>query len=256
MRKTFHASVSIAVRQNVYLHKSRIFVISLKEPEEVRRVLQAVKWENEQGENIRGSGLANGLLVQNSCCRRAFIRGAFLSAGSMSDPEKSYHFEIVCTGEERARQLQELINAFEMDAKIVKRKKNHVVYLKEGAQIVDMLNIMEAHVALLNLENVRILKEMRNSVNRQVNCETANINKTVSAAVKQVEDINYIKSQRGLESLPDNLREIALLRLQYPQAALKELGMFLDPPVGKSGVNHRLRRLCMMADELREAKKR
>ena len=256
MRKTFHASVSIAVRQNVYLHKSRIFVISLKEPEEVRRVLQAVKWENEHGENIRGSGLANGLLVQNSCCRRAFIRGAFLSAGSMSDPEKSYHFEIVCTGEERARQLQELINAFEMDAKIVKRKKNHVVYLKEGAQIVDMLNIMEAHVALLNLENVRILKEMRNSVNRQVNCETANINKTVSAAVKQVEDINYIKSQRGLESLPDNLREIALLRLQYPQAALKELGMFLDPPVGKSGVNHRLRRLCMMADELREAKKR
>ena len=256
MKKTFHAEVGIADRQNVCLHKSRIFVISLKNQQEIRKVLQAVKWENEQGENIHTRALANGLLVQRSCCRRAFIRGAFLSAGSMSDPEKSYHFEIVCSGEERARQLQEIINSFEMDAKIVQRKKSHVVYLKEGAQIVDMLNIMEAHVALMNLENVRILKEMRNSVNRQVNCETANINKTVSAAVKQVEDINYIKSVRGLDSLPDNLKEIALLRLQYPQASLKELGMLLEPSVGKSGVNHRLRRLCEMAEELKEAKKR
>ncbi len=139
-----------------------------------------------------------------------------------------------------------------MEAKIVQRKKSYVVYLKEGSQIVDILNIMEAHVSLMNMENVRILKEMRNSVNRQVNCETANINKTVSAAVKQVEDINYIKSMRGLDSLPDNLKEIALIRLQYPQAPLKELGTFLEPPVGKSGVNHRLRRLCEMAEEIRK----
>ncbi len=146
----------------------------------------------------------------------------------------------------------DLINSFEMDAKVVMRKKNHVVYLKEGAQIVDMLNIMEAHVSLLNLENVRIIKEMRNSVNRQVNCETANINKTVSAAVKQLADINYIQHTRGLESLPENLREIALVRLQYPQAPLKELGAYLEPAVGKSGVNHRLRRLCEIAEELRK----
>ncbi|NBH14883.1 DNA-binding protein WhiA [Lachnospiraceae bacterium] len=255
MRKTFQAHVSIAVRQNIYLHKNRIFVIFLRNQEELRKVLLAVKWQNEQGENIRTRALANGLLVQKSCCRRAFIRGAFLSAGSMSDPEKSYHLEIVCSGEEAARQLQEIINSFEVDAKIVQRKKSHVVYLKEGAQIVDMLNIMEAHVALMRLENVRILKEMRNSVNRQVNCETANINKTVNAAVKQAEDINYIKSVKGLDSLPDNLKEIALLRLAYPQAALKELGTLLDPPVGKSGVNHRLRRLCEIAEDLREAKR-
>lgn len=253
MKKTFHAEVSIAVRQNMYLHKGRTFVVSLTHQEEITKVLQAVKWENEKRENIRTPGLVNGILVQNSCCRRAFIRGAFLSAGSMSDPEKSYHFEIVCSGEQKALQLQEIINSFQVDAKIVKRKKSHVVYVKEGSQIVDMLNIMEAHVALMNLENVRILKEMRNSVNRQVNCETANINKTVSAAVKQVEDINYIKRVRGLDSLPDNLKEIALLRLEYPQAALKELGTLLEPPVGKSGVNHRLRRLCEMAEELRQA---
>ena len=252
MRKTFHADVTISVRQNVYLHKNRIFMVSLSEPKQMQQVLQAVKWQNSRQEDIRTEELANRLLVQKFCCRRAFIRGAFLGAGSMSDPEKAYHFEIVCSSQERARQLQEIVNSFEMEAKIVQRKKSYVVYLKEGSQIVDILNIMEAHVSLMNMENVRILKEMRNSVNRQVNCETANINKTVSAAVKQVEDINYIKSMRGLDSLPDNLKEIALIRLQYPQAPLKELGTFLEPPVGKSGVNHRLRRLCEMAEEIRK----
>lgn len=255
MRRTFHANVSIAVRQNVYLRKSRIFVISLLVPDEIRKVLLAVKWQNENGKDIRSEGIVNRLLVQNSCCRRAFIRGAFLSAGSMSDPEKSYHLEFVCSDQQKAEHLREIINSFEMEAKIVLRKKSYVVYLKEGAQIVDMLNIMGAHVALMNLENVRILKEMRNSVNRQVNCETANINKTVSAAVKQVEDINYIKSVRGLDSLSDGLREIALLRLEYPEAALKELGSYLEPPVGKSGVNHRLRKLSEIAEGLRESGK-
>ncbi len=252
MKKTFQVTCRIAVRQNIYLHKSRTFVISLFGEEEIRRVLQAVKWRNEKNEDIRTRELVHRLLVQKSCCRRAFIRGAFLSAGSMSDPEKSYHFEIVCAGEEKARQLMDLINSFDMDAKVVMRKKSYVVYLKEGAQIVDMLNVMEAHISLLNLENVRIIKEMRNSVNRQVNCETANINKTVSAAVKQLEDINYIKNTRGLDSLPENLREVALVRLQYPQAPLKELGTYLEPAVGKSGVNHRLRRLGEMAEEMRQ----
>lgn len=255
MKKTFHADMKIAVRQGGYLQKSRIFVISLTDRQEVNKVLQAVKWQDESGRDIRGKELADGRLIQNGCCRRAFIRGAFLSAGSMSDPEKSYHFEIVCTSEEKAQQLMEIINSFEIDAKIVTRKKNYVVYVKEGAQIVDMLNIMEAHVALMNLENVRILKEMRNSVNRQVNCETANINKTVNAAVKQIQDINYIQETVGLDSLPENLQEIAEIRLKYPEAPLKELGTFLEPAVGKSGVNHRLRRLCEIAEELREKAK-
>ena len=142
MKQTFQATCRIAVRQNIYLHKSRAFVISLYGAKDIRRVLQAVKWRNEKNEDIRTRELVNGLLVQKSCCRRAFLRGAFLSAGSMSDPEKSYHFEIVCTGEEKARQLMEMINSFEMDAKVVMRKKSHVVYLKEVAQIVDILNIM------------------------------------------------------------------------------------------------------------------
>ena len=153
---------------------------------------------------------------------------------------------------EKAELLQRLIGSFHMDARIVQRKKSYVVYVKEGAQIVDLLGLMGASRAVMELENIRILKEMRNSVNRQVNCETANINKTVNAAVKQIEDIRYIERVKGFESLRDNLAEIAGLRLQYPEATLKELGMMLNPQVGKSGVNHRLRKLSVIADELRE----
>ena len=142
--------------------------------------------------------------------------------------------------------------AFEVEAKTVLRKRYHVVYIKEGSQIVDMLGIMEAHVALMNLENVRILKEMRGTVNRKVNCETANINKTVSAAVEQINDILYIRDQAGFDRLPAGLKEIALARLEQPDATLKELGDSLDPPVGKSGVNHRLRKLREIATQLRE----
>ena len=172
----------------------------------------------------------------------------------MSDPEKFYHFEIVCSDAKRAEQLQTIIRSFSVDAKIVQRKKSHVVYVKEGAQIVDMLAVMEANVALMDLENIRILKEMRNSVNRKVNCETANINKTVNAAVKQIEDIRLLEQKVGLESLNEGLEEIARLRLQYPEATLKELGLMLNPQVGKSGVNHRLRKLSLLADDLRENK--
>ena len=170
----------------------------------------------------------------------------------MSDPSKSYHFEIVCNSPAAAGQIQEIMDGFGLDAKIVQRKKAHVVYLKEGSRIVDVLNVMEAHVALMELENVRILKEMRNTVNRKVNCETANINKTVSAAVKQVEDITYLRDTVGFEHLPDNLVEAAVARLEHPDATLKELGEALDPPVGKSGINHRLRRLSEMAEKVKQ----
>lgn len=169
----------------------------------------------------------------------------------MSDPEKNYHFEIVCTGEEKARQIQRIMNDFDLEAKVVVRKKYHVVYLKESASIVDTLNVMEAPIALMKLENIRILKDMRNSVNRRVNCEAANISKTVAAAQKQIEDIKFIKDAGGFGDLSESLLETAQLRLEYPEVALKELGTMLNPPVGKSGVNHRLRKLSEIADKLR-----
>ena len=228
--KTFNISTDIAIRRNTAKGSCSYYI-------------------RAKGEELLA---VENVIVQAVCCKRAYIRGAFIASGSMSDPDKSYHFEIVCRTMPQAEQLRDTMNSFDVDAKIVERKKHFVVYLKEGAQIVDILNVMEAHVALMNLENVRILKEMRNSVNRKVNCETANISKTVNAAVKQLEDITYIREVMGLDSLPDNLKEMALLRLEYPEAPLKELGMYLDPPVGKSGVNHRLRKLGEMAEKLRE----
>lgn len=203
---------------------------------------------NAEGEGLRAVLNAS---IQSACCKRAFLRGAFIATGSVSDPSKSYHFEIVCYTMENAQYLKYLMSGFQIEAKIVQRKKNYVVYLKEGSQIVDMLNVMEAHVALMELENVRILKEMRNTVNRKVNCETANINKTVSAAVKQREDIEYIRDYMGFDKLSEGLRDVALTRLEYPEVTLKELGTLLQTPVGKSGVNHRLRKLSEMAEKLR-----
>lgn len=193
----------------------------------------------------------SALLVKNSCCQRAFLRGAFLCIGSVSAPEKGYHLEFVCTQEDKAKQIQDLMLNFDIESKIVLRKKYFVVYMKEGKAIVDLLNVMEAHLALMNLENLRILKEVRNTVNRRVNCEAANISKTVEAAGRQIEDILLIKEKYGLQNLPDNLREMAEVRLEYPEMPLKELGEQLEPPVGKSGVNHRLRKLSEIAEKLR-----
>ena len=250
LQKTFNIETEIAIRESCQMKKGNVYFVEICDPNEIRNVLQGTKLSV----NRETLCFDNTLVTQQSCCKRAFIRGAFLASGSISDPEKGYHFEIVCPDRQKAEQLQELIRSFQIDAKIVLRKKSYVVYVKEGAQIVDILAVMEANVALMNLENIRILKEMRNSVNRKVNCETANINKTVSAAVKQIEDIRLIESQKGFHTLNEGLAEIAELRLQYPEATLKELGMLLNPQVGKSGVNHRLRKLSEIADELRNNK--
>lgn len=252
LEKTFNIRTDISIRRN--LEKgSVIYLLMVKGHEDALRVLQATKLITEEytGDELH---IMNHVLVRQTCCKRAFIRGAFLAAGSMSDPNKAYHFEIVCDTRGQAERLQQIICSFSVTAKTVVRKKAFVVYVKEGSGIVDILNIMEAYVSLMELENVRILKEMRNSVNRKVNCETANINKTVSASVKQVEDIQYILKRKGLEFLPENLEEIARVRLENQDATLKELGELLEPPVGKSGVNHRLRKLGEIADKLRQNK--
>lgn len=252
LKSAFQINASILIKRNVYLKKTHTYMVKIDDHQQSLKVLRATKLIDNNGEIREELSQIDNMVLQRDCCKRAFIRGAFLAAGSISDPEKNYHFEIVCTNEEKAKQLQEIINTFELDAKIVLRKKYYVVYIKEGAMIVDILNVMEAHVSLMKLENVRILKDMRNSVNRRVNCETANINKTVSAAMKQLEDIQFIQETIGFSELSEGLAEIAKLRLSQPEATLKELGTMLNPPVGKSGVNHRLRKLSNMADDLRE----
>ncbi len=251
VKKTFNIEADISVRRNLQSGNVSYSVV-VRRHEDALRILQATKLTDERTDGFGEVRIVNPIVVQQTCCRRAFIRGAFLAAGSMSDPNKSYHFEIVCAAKGMADQLRELMCSFSMDAKTVQRKKTYVVYLKEGSQIVDMLNIMEAHLSLMELENVRILKEMRNTVNRKVNCETANLSKTVSAAVKQIEDITYLQNKIGLEKLPEGLEEVALARLSHPDASLKELGNLLSPPVGKSGVNHRLRKIGDIAEKVRQ----
>ena len=225
----------------------KTFIINVN----VVKVLQAVKIMDEEGCIHQLSGEVSPLLIKNSCCRRAFLRGTFLCIGSMSDPHKGYHLEFVCENEIHAKQIQQVICSFEIEAKIVRRKKYYVVYIKEGAGIVDLLNVMGAHLSLMQLENLRVEKEVRNSINRQVNCEAANITKTVNAASKQIEDILLLQKSYGLSNLPDNLRQMAEIRLEHPESSLQELGTYLEPPVGKSGVNHRLRKLSELAEKIK-----
>ena len=250
LKKTFNIEAVIRIRKNAYLKKTNVYRVEVTSHEDAVRVLQAVKLMSAD-QSLKESQTTDPLVIQSSCCRRAYLRGIFLAAGSISDPEKSYHLEIVCSQDERAYQVQQILREFEVDARIVSRKKNRVVYIKEGSQIADFLRLVEAGLSLMKLENVRILKEISNNVNRQVNCEAANINKTVSAAVKQIEDIRYIETHLGFSQLTEGLEEIAVLRLEYPEATLKELGEMLHPPVGKSGVNHRLRKLSRIAQDLR-----
>ncbi len=251
LKKSFNINSDVSVRCNYYLKKRRTYIVSVTEDAVARKILYATRLMTPDGEVSEDYSVTDHVLIQNPCCMRAFLRGSFLAGGSVSDPQKTYHFEISCSSNEKALQLSQLMAQFNIEGKIILRQRHYVVYIKEGSQIVDMLNVMEAHNSLMEMENVRILKEMRNSVNRRVNCETANINKTVSAAVKQVEDITLIRDTIGFSELSDGLREMAGLRLEYPEATLVELGQMLSSPVGKSGVNHRLRKLSMIAEELR-----
>ncbi len=245
IKTTFNVTCGISVKTGKQFRKNRVYNVYIREPEDVKRILSAAGFLESSTKRI------NPLVVKSACCKRAYIRGAFISGGSLNNPEKNYHLEISCTSASISRELNELILFFNIKARTILRKHTNVVYLKDGEGIVSLLNVMEAHTSLMNLENVRILKDMRNSVNRIVNCETANINKTVSAAVKQIEDIEYISQTKGLGYLSSQYEEVARLRLKFPEASLKDLGSMLTPPVGKSGVNHRLRKICQIAETLR-----
>ena len=198
--------------------------------------------DEDEKERVR-IALTGSTLTERACCKRAYLRGAFLASGSVSDPGKSYHLEIVAASDEDVERLLKLFEAFEISAKATERKNSQVVYIKDGEKIADALNVMEAGLSFMDYENVRIYKGVMNSVNRRVNCETANIGKTVSAAVKQIEAIEYAVSLPEYEELPEPVKEVARLRLRYPEISLKELGEMCEPRVGKSGVNHRLRKI-------------
>ncbi len=252
LQNTFNIRIDISVRTGG--KKRYTYTVLVKDQNAVERVLTATGILQKRNNTVIIKNVWYPVVTAAMCCKRAYLRGAFLAVGSVSNPQKNYHLEFVLDNEMQAKALQEMINTFGLEAKTVARKEHYMVYLKEGEQIVDLFNVMEAHIALMELENVRIVKEMRNDINRKVNCETANLNKVVGAALKQLEDIQYIQDTVGLQYLPPPLQELAEVRLTYLDKSLKELGMLLSEPVGKSGVNHRLRKISNIAEMLREGK--
>lgn len=244
IEKTFNISVGVQ-------KSDRFFHLEVADFSLSQEILSAVKMAEVSDNFCNQTGHVNGVLLKSTCCKRAFLRSCFLCCGSVSDPAKGYHLEFVCQKETLAEQIASLLNDFEISAKIVRRKKYYVVYLKEGSAIAELLNVLGAHVSMMNLENFRILHEIAGETNRRVNCETANLLKSVNAANTQVDAIRYIEKTVGLEALPPSLQEMAYVRLEHEDATLKELGEFLSPPVGKSGVNHRLRKIQEFADKLK-----
>lgn len=249
LRDIINGRPEVSVRKN--MKNKNLQYLLLVKGETAKELLLVSKLLDKSGD-IRGDmSLVSKLIIQKSCCKRAFIRGAFLSAGSISDPEKGYHFEIVANSEQKAASLKEILGSFGLNSKIVKRKKYYPVYVKEGEELSELLGLMEAQKAILSYEQVRVVKDVRNRVNRNVNLETANLNKTVKAANKIISDIEYIRDFMGLYKLPKALEELAELRLSHPEASLSELSGLLSNTVGKSGVNHRLQKMSRIADELR-----
>jgi cell division protein WhiA len=252
IKKNYDTPVELLVRKKMRLKKNNIYIVRLNE--DTKEILEDL--------HILGEGFTiihdiSAQLIHKKCCRRSYLRGAFLAGGSVNNPEtSSYHLEIFSLYQEHNEALSQLMNSFGLNSKTLERKKGFITYLKEAEKITEFLNVVGAHGALLRFEDVRIVRDMRNSVNRLVNCETANLNKTIGAALRQVENIRFIEQTAGLQILPDKLREIAELRVTYQDVTLKELGeMVSGGTISKSGINHRLRKIDEIADKLRAGEK-
>ncbi|WP_078555718.1 DNA-binding protein WhiA [Bacillus alkalicellulosilyticus] len=249
IKKIFRTiDIELLVQKKMRLKKNNVYLVRISK--DAKLLLQKLGIIEEGFVFVREISPS---IVKNQCCRRSYLRGAFLAGGSINHPEtSSYHLEIFSLYEEHNQSLCELMNAFDLNAKTLERKKGYITYIKESEKITEFLNIIGAHQALLYFEDVRIMKDMRNSVNRLVNCETANLNKTVGAALRQAENIRLIDEEIGLERLPEKLREVAELRVTHQDVTLSELGeMIPSGKVSKSGVNHRLRKLDELADKIR-----
>jgi len=247
LKKHFDVHVELLVRKKMRLKKNNVYIVRI--PVKVQEILKDLHIVSEGF--LFNPGIDEEML-RKPCCKRSYLRGAFLAGGSVNNPEgSSYHLEISSMYAEHCGALVDLANTFNLNARCIERKKGFVFYIKEGEKIIELLNIIGAHQALFKFEDVRIMRDMRNSVNRIVNCETANLNKTIGAAVRQIDNIKLLQKEVGLESLPEKLREVAEIRLQHPDLNLTEVGELLKVKVSKSGVNHRLRKIDELAEKIR-----
>ena len=252
VKKLYPYTIELLVRKKMRLKKNNVYICRVREG--AREILADLEIVSN---SFEFNHIISKVIIPKNSERRAYLRGAFLAGGSVNNPEtSSYHLEIYSLYKEHGDALAQLMNYYDLNAKTIERKKGFVTYLKEAEKISDFLNLVGATQAMLKFEDVRIIRDMRNSVNRIVNCETANLNKTIGAALRQVENIRFIDNAVGLDQLPEKLREIARLRVEYKDVTLKELGeMVSTGVVSKSGVNHRLRKIDEIADTLRRGEK-
>lgn len=256
LKIAFEISTQVSVEKTNRLKKHNNYIIRI-EDKLAKQFLLDTRVAQKEDFNIMSFdyGVPEELLT-NDLCRRSYIKGSFMGCGSISDPEKSYHAEFVSSREEQSRGICNLLESYGITGKTIYRKNNYVTYIKESEQISDLLALMGANNAVLDFENVRAVKETRNQINRVINCETANLDKIVDTSMRQINSIKVLKKHKAIDKLPDHLRELAYLRLKHSNASLKELGEMLNPPLGKSGVNHRLRKIEEIAEDLLEHEKR
>lgn len=256
LKIAFEISTQVSVEKTNRLKKHNNYIIRI-EDKLAKQFLLDTRVAQKEDFNIMSFdyGVPDELLT-NDMCRRSYIKGSFMGCGSISDPEKSYHAEFVSSREEQSRGICNLLESYGITGKTIYRKNNYVTYIKESEQISDLLALMGANNAVLDFENVRAVKETRNQINRVINCETANLDKIVDTSMRQINSIKVLKKHKAIDKLPDHLRELAYLRLKHSNASLKELGEMLNPPLGKSGVNHRLRKIEEIAEDLLEHEKR
>ncbi|MDY0408871.1 DNA-binding protein WhiA [Virgibacillus soli] len=251
IKSKYNEPVELLVRRKMKLKKNNVYIVRMKNG--VKQILQELEILEDPYVFLRS---ISKRFTKEVCCRRAYLRGAFLAGGSVNNPEtSSYHLEIFNMYEEHNHALCALLNTFDLRARELQRRNGFIVYIKEAEKITEFLNIIGAHNALFKFEDVRIVRDMRNSVNRLVNCETANLNKTIGAAFRQIENIRFIKQTVGLEALPEKLQEIATVRLEHDNVTLKELGELIPSgKISKSGVNHRMKKIDEFAESIRQGK--
>lgn len=252
VKEYFGAKTALEIEDGQMLRKGHMYNLTITPEMNAEAILRETgSLGIKEGSNYLRDGIDAGI-IKKRCCKKACLRGIFLASGLISDPAKSYHLEIVCASEDMAWDVKKLVNSFGLSSKVSKRRDKFLVYIKDAEQIADFLSVLGVTNQLFKFENVRISKEMKNTANRISNCESANMDKAVNAAQKVIADINYIDEKKGLNYLPEKLEETAKLRRDNPELSLSELCELFEPPIGKSGLNHRLEKISQAAAKLRE----
>lgn len=249
LKEHYAVESELLVRRKMKLKKNNVYIVRLKTG--TQDVLSDL---NIMDGLFFHSHVSNDV-KENEQKMRSYLRGAFLAGGSVNNPEtSSYHLEIYSNYEDHNQDICDMMNYFGMNARIIERRNGYIAYIKEAEKIADFLVLIGAVTSMMKFEDVRIVRDMRNSVNRIVNCENANLSKVINASAKQIEAIEYIDETVGLSELPDKLQEVARLRIQFPEASLIEIGeMVSTGTVSKSGINHRLRKIVAFAEKLKQS---